>query len=106
MRKAVEQSTLDQPGTKPFHLKAELAPSFTRDQGSGRTGEVEIWWAGPGKWRREVRSPEFHQIEIVNDGKDWQKNEGDYFPEWLREMAVALRRRPVSVSWMSIIRNV
>jgi hypothetical protein len=43
------------------------------------------------KWRfGEVRSPEFHQIEIVNGGKVWQKNDGNYFPEWLRETAVAL----------------
>jgi hypothetical protein len=86
----VDRNTLDQPGTKPFHLKAELAPSFDRDKGSGHTGEVEIWWAAPDKWKREVRSPEFHQVEITNGGKVWQKNEGDYFPEWLRENAVAL----------------
>ncbi len=89
-RKAVERSTLDQQGTKPFHLKAVLAPSFERDKESGRTGEVEIWWASPTQWRREVRSPEFHQIEIVNGANDWQKNDGGYFPEWLRETAVEL----------------
>ena len=90
VKKAVERSTLDQPGTKPFHLKAELAPSQPRDANSGRTGEVEIWWVSPDRWRREVRSPEFHQIDIVDGAKEWQKNEGDYFPEWLRETAVAL----------------
>jgi hypothetical protein len=90
VKKAVERSTLDQSGMEPFHLKAVLAPSFDRDKASGRSGEVEIWWVGPDKWRREVRSPEFHQIEIVNDGKVWQKNDGNYFPEWLRETAVAL----------------
>lgn len=90
VRKAVERSTLDQPGTKPFHLKAVLAPSFERDKASGRTGEVEIWWESPTRWRREVRSAEFHQIEVVDGGRDWQKNEGDYFPEWLREISVAL----------------
>jgi len=90
VKKAVERNTLDQPGTKPFHLKAERSPSSERDKASGLTGEVEIWWAAPDKWRREVRSPEFHQIEIVNGSKDWQKNDGDYFPEWLRETAVAL----------------
>jgi hypothetical protein len=90
VKKAVERNTLDQPGMKPFHLKAILAPSFDRDKASARSGEVEIWWVGPDKWRREVRSPEFHQIEIVNGGKVWQKNDGDYFPEWLRETAVAL----------------
>jgi hypothetical protein len=92
VKKTVERSTLDQTGTKPFHLKAELAPTAARDKGSGRIGEVEIWWMTPDNWRREVRSPEFHQVEIVDGAKDWQKNEGDYFPEWLRETAVALVR--------------
>jgi hypothetical protein len=90
VKKAVERSTLDQAGTKPFHLRAALAPSFERDQESGRTGEVEIWWESPTRWKREVRSPAFHQIEIVDGARDWQKNEGDYFPEWLRETAVEL----------------
>jgi hypothetical protein len=90
VKKAVERSTLNQAGTKPFHLKAVLAPSFERDRGSNRTGDVEIWWASPTQWRREVRSPEFHQIAIVNGGREWQKNEGEYFPEWLRETSVAL----------------
>jgi hypothetical protein len=90
VKKAVERSTLNQPGTKPFHLKAVLAPSFDRDRESNRTGEVEIWWASPTQWKREVRSPEFHQIATVNGQQEWQKNEGDYFPEWLRETSVAL----------------
>ena len=90
VKKAVEKITLDQPGTKPFHLKAVLAPSFERDKDSGRTGQVEIWWQSPTRWRRDLRSPEFHQVEIVDGTHDWQKNEGDYFPEWLREMAVEL----------------
>ena len=92
VKKAVEHITLDQPGTKPFHLKAVVAPSFARDKDSGRTGEVEIWWQSPTRWRREVRSPEFHQIEIVDGDRDSQNNEGDFFPEWLREIAVELIR--------------
>jgi hypothetical protein len=90
VKKAVERSALNQPGTKPFHLKAVLTPSFERDKDSGRNGEVEIRWNSPTQYRREVRSPEFHQIDILNGDKEWQKNEGDYFPEWLREIAVAL----------------
>jgi hypothetical protein len=97
MRKAVEQCTLDQSGTHPFHLKAVLAPSQERDKDSGRTGEVEIWWKAPDQWRRELRSPDFHRIEIVSGGHQWQKNEGDYFPEWLRETAEELVR-PVVLS--------
>jgi hypothetical protein len=92
VKKAVEHITLDQAGTKPFHLKAVLAPSFERDKDSGRTGEVEIWWESPTRWRRELRSPNFHQIEVVDGARDWQKNEGDFLPEWLREIAVELIR--------------
>ena len=90
IKKAVDRATLDQPGTKPFHLKASLAPSFDRDKDSGRTGTVEIWWASPTEWKRDVRSPAFHQIEIVNGTRRWQKNEGDYFPQWLQQVAVEL----------------
>lgn len=90
VRKAVAKSTLDQPGTKPFHLKAILAPSYARDSGSGRTGSVEIWWKSPTEWRREVSCPIFHQVQVVNGDRVWQKNEGDYFPEWLQETAVEL----------------
>lgn len=86
----MQHSRLDQPGAKPFHLKADIAPTRERDRDSGRTGTVEIWWASPAQWKREVRCPEFHQIDIVNGSGEWQKNEGDYFPEWLREVAVAL----------------
>lgn len=92
IKKAVEQSTLDQQGTKPFHLKAVLSPSFERDKDSNRTGEVEIWWVSPDRWRRELKSPGFHQIEVVNGGNDWQKNEGEFMPEWLREIALELIR--------------
>ena len=90
VRRAVEKSTLNQPGTKPFHLKATVAPSFERDKGSNRNGEVEIWWVSPTEWRRDVRCSGFHQVAIANGGKEWQKNEGDYFPDWLRNIAVVL----------------
>jgi hypothetical protein len=95
VRKAVKSSTLDQAGTHPFHLRATLAPSFDRDKASGRTGSVEIWWTGVGHFRREVRSPGFQQVEVVDGGRVWQKNEGDYLPAWLAEISEALLH-PVS----------
>jgi len=90
VRNAVERSTLNQQGTPPFHLKATFAPKRPGDQSSNRSGEVELWWASPTQYRREIRTPEFHQIDVVNGGRKWQKSEGDYFPEWLRELSVAL----------------
>ncbi|HUO60061.1 MAG TPA: hypothetical protein VMU24_05285 [Candidatus Acidoferrales bacterium] len=90
VEKAARRSTLDQQGTHPFHLKAAFAPSQERDKDSGRTGEIEIWWQSTTAYRRELRSPGFHRIEIVNGSQRWQKNEGDYYPAWLNELAVAL----------------
>ena len=92
VRQVAELYTLDQPGTHPFHLKAEFAPSFERDKASGRVGTIEIWWESPTRWRREIHSAEFSQTEIVDGAHVWQRNSADYFPEWLREVAVALVR--------------
>ncbi len=90
VKKAVEGSTLSQTGTPPFHLRATYSPSLERDKDSHREGAVEFWWASPTRYRREITSPEFHQVLIVDGSRQWQKNEGDYFPEWLRELAVAI----------------
>lgn len=92
VRKAIEKSTLDQPGTRPFHLKATFAPTQDRNSGTHHEGEIEIWWLSPTQWRREVRCPQFHQIAIRNGDRVWQKNDGDYFPEWLEELATAIIR--------------
>ncbi|MCL2661467.1 MAG: energy transducer TonB [Acidobacteriaceae bacterium] len=87
---AVEKSTLDQAGTKPFHLKATLAPSSESDRATNKNAEIEIWWQSPTMWRREVRCPKFHQIAIRNGENSWQKNDGDYFPQWLEELVTAI----------------
>lgn len=105
VKKAVEKSTLDQPGTRPFHLKASFAPSQERDRSTNRVGEVEIWWQAPNKWRRELRSPEFHQIAIQNGDHRWEKNDGDYFPDWLRELVVAIVQ-PIPFSMDSLSQRV
>ena len=44
-----------------------------------------------------MRTSGFHQVLVVNGDARSQKDEGDYFPEWLRELVVALVR-PVPVS--------
>lgn len=87
LQAAVARSTLAQVGTKPFHLKATLAPTYVRAGDADRTGEIEFWWVSPTHYRREVRCASFHEVEIRDGSKVWQHNDGDYMPEWLREIA-------------------
>jgi hypothetical protein len=86
IRSAVEKSTLNQPGTPPFHLRAELSPYRPGIEPASLTGTIEIWWVSPTQWKREIQSPQFHQLAIMNNGREWQHNDGDYLPEWLREI--------------------
>ena len=102
---AVEKCTLDQPGTRPFHLKASFAPTLDRDKDANRVGDMEVWWLSPTKWRRELRSAEFHQISIQNEDRRWEKNDGDYFPDWLRQLLEAVIR-PVPFSMDVLARRV
>lgn len=96
VRKLVQKSTLDQEGTTPFHLKATFAPGQNPGQEPDKQGEIEYWWTSPTRWRREIRSPHFNQTLIVNNGKQWQRNDSDYLPQWLNNLAVELVR-PVPV---------
>ena len=92
VRKAIERSSLDQSGTPPFHLKATFSPSVERDRDSNRNGTIEIWWASPTQWKRDLATPGFHLTEITDGTRHWQHTEGEYLPEWLRELSVAIIR--------------
>lgn len=39
-----------------------------------------------------MQSPGFHQIMIVDGPRQWQRNEGDYFPDWLHQLVAAIVR--------------
>ena len=52
-----------------------------------------------------VAVPDFHQLAIVNGAQQWQKNDGDYFPEWLSHLAVAIVR-PVPVPMDAVLQRV
>ena len=92
IERAILGMTLDQPGTRSFHLRATFAPSFERDKSSHREGEIEIWWKSPTLWRQEVKTNGYHQIVIKDDGTTSQAASTPYTPEWLRELEQALLR--------------
>src|ERR1700680_4232821 len=64
--RAVQQSELTLPGSRPFHLRAEIVEST--NPSSEYQAKVEQYWASPEKWRRTIEAPGFSQTLIVNGG--------------------------------------
>lgn len=79
--KNIEHSSLIAPGSPPFHLK--LIVSDTRKEHPEFDTAIEIWWAAPDKWRREIKSSIFSQTAIQNGQHYGESNSTDYLPWWL-----------------------
>jgi hypothetical protein len=86
--RAVQLSKLTLPGSKPFHLKAEIVE--TSDPASSYQAKIEEYWITPEKWRRTIESPTFSQTMVVNGDKLLEKDTGDYFPWWLDDLITAM----------------
>ena len=74
----IHRSTLDEPGGKPFYLKATITDKD--DAKSEFNGTVEEYWLSPTKLRRVVKLRDFSQTRIVNGDLIYEENSGDYFP--------------------------
>ncbi len=85
---AVQQSKLTLPGSKPFHLKAEIVE--TTNPSSEYQAKVEEFWSSPEKWRRTIEAPDFSQTLIVNGDEVSEKDTGDYLPWWLNDLVTAM----------------
>jgi len=86
--RAVQQSKLILPGSKPFHLKAEIAE--TTDPDSDFHAKIEEYWVSATKWNRTIESRNFSQTLVVNGDAVSEKDTGDYFPFWLNELVTAM----------------
>jgi TonB family protein len=84
LAKAARTSTLTALGATPFHLK--LSAVDTLSNSSEFKAELELWWAAPDKWRREVRSPRFSQTAVQNGQHYFESNSSGYLPFWLHEL--------------------
>lgn len=94
IEKSVASTSLTVPGSRPFHLKLEAGDS-TRVRSEYKT-ELEVWWAAPEKWRRELKSPMFSETAVQNGQSYSESTSGDYLPWWLHElMTVPLNPIPV-----------
>ena len=74
IQRALAKSSLTDDG-KPFHAILNIGAA-----GSPYTGQVEVWWKAPDKYKSVIQSPTFNQIRIVNGSQISEKNTGDYYP--------------------------
>jgi hypothetical protein len=89
LNKALAKSSLTGPDARPFHVR--MIVSEPENPQSPYQGTVEEWWLAPDTWRREVTDKDgMHQIIVMAHGTKSEKDEGDYFPLWLRSFVNAL----------------
>lgn len=87
--KALEKSSLTNEGARPFHIRVVV--SEPANPQSPYQGTIEEWWVSANRWRREVTSKEgMHQTIVVTDGQTTERDDGDYYPLWLREFEMAI----------------
>jgi len=86
--RALAQSQLTRAGSTPFHLTAHVEEK--NHPSADIKGDIEVYWLAPNKWRRTIKSRDFSQTTIVNGEKRFEKNEGDYYPAWLRTIGMAI----------------
>jgi TonB family protein len=83
--KASQISCLTSPDSVPFHLKLSASETHPMDPKNNKA-EIEIWWAAPDKWRREIKSPPFSQTAVRNGTHYYESNTADYLPFWIHEL--------------------
>jgi hypothetical protein len=89
VNKALAKGSLTAEGERPFHIRVEI--SEPENPQSPYQGTLEVWWISPNQWRREATAKGgMRQTIIVADGKKSEKDEGDYFPLWLRSFLTAI----------------
>ncbi len=82
--RAIQQSQITVPGSKPFRLVAKTFESTDRDNDS-HDAMIEEYWVAPDKWRRIVKAADFSEVLVVNGDKTSETLTGDYYPNWLRQ---------------------
>lgn len=89
--KAIDQALLTSSLTyrgKPFHALLEI--DEPKHPGGIYKASVELYWAGPQKYRLQLTSPDFNQTLVVNGAQSQEVNTGDFYPGWLRQFVIAL----------------
>jgi hypothetical protein len=88
-KKALERSQITSPGSHPFVLKAKVL-EVTNPSNLNYHAEIEEYWVAPDKWRRTVKTSSFSETLVTNGDKTSEQISGDYYPNWLRTLVVAM----------------
>ncbi len=83
VEEAIKKGALTGEGARAFHIRVTV--SEPENPQSPYQGTIEEWWAAAEQWRLEVTSKDgMRQTVVVSGGKRSEKDEGAYFPMWLR----------------------
>jgi hypothetical protein len=97
--KALAKGSLTYGDAHPFHIRVSITEP--ENPQSPYQGTIEEWWMSSNQWRREVTDKDgLHQTIVMAGGSKTEKDEGDYFPLWLRSFQTAiLDPIPAPASW-------
>jgi hypothetical protein len=88
LSKALAKGLITGENARPFHIRIEITEP--ENPQSPYQGAFEEWWISPDQWRREATMRDgMRQTIVVAGGKKTEKDEGDYFPVWLRNFVKA-----------------
>jgi hypothetical protein len=80
---ALAKGSLTGEGARPFHIRVTV--SEPENPQSPYQGTIEEWWASPEQFRLEATAKGgMRQTVVMAAGKKTEKDEGEYFPLWLR----------------------
>jgi hypothetical protein len=86
---ALQKGSLTGDGARPFHIR--LTVSEPENPQSPYQGTIEEWWSAADQYRLQATvKGGMRQTVVMTGGKKTEKDEGDYFPLWLRMFLVAL----------------
>jgi hypothetical protein len=96
---ALQKNSLTGEGARPFHIR--LTVSEPENPQSPYQGTIEEWWASPEQFRLEATSKGgMRQTVVMAGGKKTEKDEGEYFPLWLRTFLTAVNEPiPNAAAW-------
>jgi hypothetical protein len=94
VKQALQESVLVE-GKQPFHLvmeigAAEMLAPHQRMAGPSMHGSMEVWWAGPERYKVVLETPSFRQTKTVDGGRVEEQDEGGFYPRWLDNFVKAL----------------